>query len=151
MQAGEHRLPSLVGHDALAGGFPAGLVDLGDPIGGGDGVPEKDGLQEFHLVISHGQNVMAAVHPRHAADGGAQAEGEAAVDQAGPIGHPFAVLLVHMGGEQISNDPGKEVHITLGKGLGEGELFSDFKMQASHAAGLPFLPQMIFLAGRGVL
>ena len=66
---------------------------------------------------------MAAVHPRHAADGGAQAEGEAAVDQAGPIGHPFAVLLVHMGGEQISNDPGKEVHITLGKGLGEGELF----------------------------
>ena len=45
------------------------------------------------------------------------------MDQAGPIGHPFAVLLVHMGGEQISNDPGKEVHITLGKGLGEGELF----------------------------
>ena len=79
---------------------------------------------------------MAAVHPCHTADCGAQAERQTAVDQAGFIWHAFAVLFVDVGGEEVANDPGEEIDVAFCKGFGQSIFFPDFKVQCCHRLSL---------------
>ena len=62
------------------------------------------------------------------------------MDQPGAVGHGLAVLLIHMGGEEVPDEAGEEVNIALGEGFGEGEFLSDGETQGIHGVSSSPLP-----------
>ena len=92
------------------------LVDGQDLDAGGDGVADAHRGEEFQR-LAHIDGAWAG--QLHADDGGNQPGREHPVGDTATEPSGFGVLLVDMGGVQITGQPGKGIYIPFGNGLGE--------------------------------